>query len=141
MKKLFLAISILAFAFTSCKKDDKKDCSLTEKNLAGNYMVTSVKYQGSATSQELDFFDDFYEACQKDDIITISADHTYKYVDAGTSCQPNGNYDGTWSLQGTQLTLDGESDDLENFDCTGFSVSESDVIKDGDKITVRYTRK
>jgi hypothetical protein len=142
MKKLILVISVLTFTFLSCKKEDtKKDCSLTEKNLVGNYMVTSVKYLGSPTSQEIDFFNDFYDACQKDDIITISADHTYTYADAGTKCQPNGDYNGTWALQGTTLSLDGDGEPLENFDCSGFSVSQTDVIKDGDKITVRYTKK
>jgi len=142
MKKLILIASILTFTFISCKKEDtKKDCSLTEKNLAGSYMVTSVKYLGSPTSQEIDFYNDFFDDCQKDDILTISADHTYQYVDAGTSCQQNGSYDGTWALQGTNLSLDGDAAPLENFDCTGFSVTETDVIKDGDKITVRYTKK
>ena len=64
-------IFIGAFIFSSCKKNNEKDCSLSETNIVGKYKVTSFKYQASATSPEQDFFDQLFEPCEKDDITVL----------------------------------------------------------------------
>jgi len=140
MKKLTCLIFIGAFIFSSCKKNNEKDCSLSETNMAAKYKITAIKYQASATSPEQDFFDQSLEPCEKDDITSIVADHTYVYSDAGTTCSPNGDYSGTWSLSGNTLSLDGDPATLEDFNCTGFSLVVTDIIVPGDKGSIRYTR-
>lgn len=136
---LFLAISILAFA--SCKKDkENEDCTLTETNLVGSYKVTSVKYKASASSTEIDYIDVFFDPCEKDDILTLNANHTYNYSDAGVTCSPNGNYDGDWSLNGNVLSVDGDPGTLENFDCSGFNAIGTDIYTQGDRVSLTYTK-
>ena len=140
MKKLFLFTFILGFVFMSCKKDKDKSCSLSEQNIAGNYKITSLKYKASATTPEVEALDQFLEPCEKDDIITLAANKTYQYVDAGTKCQPEGSYSGTWSLSGNTLVIDGDAGDLSNFTCSGFSISASNYYQDGDKVTMTYQK-
>lgn len=142
MKKLFLFIIISAFFFTSCKKDkNKNDCSLTEANLVGSYKITSVKYKASASSPEIDYSNQFFdEACQKDDITTFNADHTYIYSDAGTACSPKGDDNGTWTLTNNVVSVDGEPGTLQNFSCSGFTAVGTDINTTGDQISVAYTK-
>ncbi len=143
MKKFLLFFTIIAFAFSSCKKKEKsndKDCSLTEANLLGSYKVTSVKYKASASTPEVEFIDQFFDPCAKDDVTTFNADHTYTYTDAGTACSPNGDRTGTWSLAGNTATVDGQSGTIENFSCTGFTAVGTDGLTPGDKVSLTYTR-
>lgn len=140
MKKLFLFIIIPGFIFTSCKKDkDKNDCSLTEANLAGNYKVTAAKYKAAGTTEEIDFYA-LGESCSKDDIYTFNTNKTYAYSDAGTTCSPNGDDSGDWSLSGNIFTLDGDPFTVENYSCGGFTLVASDYDEPGDKITITYTK-
>jgi len=141
MKKIFLILAIGAFALTSCKKNkDKKSCTLTEANLVGSYKVASVKYKASASDPEMDYTDQYLEACEKDDITTFNANHTYAYTDAGTTCTPAGDATGDWSLSGNTVTSDGDAATLENFSCSGFTVSGTDVITTGDKLSINYVK-
>ena len=140
MKKILLFLAMGAFAFSSCKKNKDKNCSLTEANLLGNYKVVSAKYKASASSPETDYTDQYLTACEKDDITTFKSDHTYTYTDAGVSCSPNEDNSGTWALSGTAITVDGEQATMDSFTCSGFTVSATDVITAGDKISVSYAR-
>ena len=99
MKKLFLFLAVYAFAFSSCKKKDKA-CSLTEANLVGSYKITSVKYKASASSSEIDYTDQFFEPCEKDDLLILNSDHTVIYSDVGTVCSPSGDDQSDWRLSG-----------------------------------------
>ena len=142
MKKIFLFIVICACIFSSCKKkDDDKNCALTEANLTGSYKITSVTYKASASSPEQDYSDQFFdEPCQKDDILTIKSDHTYTYSDAGTVCSPSNDDAGDWSLSGNILSIDGDPAALENFNCSGFAAVGSDAIITGDKLSINFTK-
>ncbi len=129
---------------SACKKDkdEKKDdnCSLSETNLVAHYKITSVKYQDSTSAPEVEVIDDFLEPCEKDDIFTFNADHTYENTDAGTICDENNTYDGSWSLSENVLSVDGDPALIENFTCTGFSAVVTDFDFAGDKLTVTYTK-
>ncbi len=139
MKKLFLFLAIFAFAFTSCKKTKDKSCTLSETTLLGNYKVASIKYKASATAPEQDFTDQL-QACEKDDVTTFNANHTYNYTDAGTACTTNGDYNGDWSLSGNVLSVDGDPGTIDNFSCSGFTVALADYNTPGDKFSVNYTK-
>lgn len=140
MKKLIVVTFLLGFGFMSCKKNKDKVCSLTEQNLQGSYKLTSFKYKASTTATEVESIDVFLEACEKDDIITLLPNHTYQYKDAGTQCQPNGDYNGDWSLNGNTFYVDGDATNMDNFTCSGFTVSASNYFQDGDKVTMTYQK-
>ncbi|MGH2648007.1 MAG: lipocalin family protein [Ginsengibacter sp.] len=140
MKKIFLFITIGAFALSSCKKNKDKNCSFTDANLVGNYKVATVKYKISASSPETDYTDQYLDACEKDDITTFKSDHTYTYTDAGVSCNPNEDSSGTWLISGNTVSVDGSAATIENFSCSGFTASATDVITAGDKISVNYVK-
>jgi Lipocalin-like domain len=143
MKKLY-CLTVLLFGatsfFTSCKKNDKTNtCALNEANFSGSYKIESVKYKLSSTTPEIDGTS-FFDACEIDDVTTFKTDHTYTYTDAGTTCTPSGDDNGTWSLSGSNLTVDGAAEPVANFSCTGFTVSETDVNTTGDKITITFKK-
>ncbi len=143
MKKILLSLAIVAFAFTSCKKKDKaKECPISEANLIGSYVITSVKYKVSSSATEIDYSSQFFdEPCQKDDVLTFNSNHTYTNTDAGTKCSPTEDFDGDWSLNSNVLSLDGDPGTIENFNCSAFTVYANDVNTSGDKISVTYTKK
>ena len=140
MKKVFIFTFILGFMFMSCKKDKDKSCELSEQNIQGSYKLTSLKYKASPTTPEIDGMNMLLEPCEKDDIITLLPNKTYQYKDAGTQCQPNGDDDGKWSLSGNSLILDGEVANVDNFSCSGFTISTKDSYQDGDKTTATYQK-
>ncbi len=141
MKRTSLFLGILFLAFASCKKDkNDSSCTLSTASIAGNYKVTAVTYKASASSPEVDFFDQYAEDCEKDDILTLNTNNTFNYTDAGVTCSPDGSYNGNWSLNGNTVTVDGESGTVENFTCNSFLVTASGILTSGDKISITYTR-
>ena len=135
---LFIGITLF---ISSCKKKDKENtCALNELSLTGSYKVESVKYKATPTSPETDGTSLFFDGCELDDVTTFNADHTYTYTDAGTTCTPNSDDTGTWTLSGSTLTIDGLPAIVENFSCSNFSLSQSDVNTAGDKITVTWKK-
>jgi len=140
VKKFCLFITIGIFVFSSCKKkDNEKDCSLTEANFAGNYKLASAKYIASGSTTETDY-GQYIDACEKDDTWAFNSDHAFVYSDVGTVCSPNGDDQGTWSLSGSNLSIDGDELPLENFSCNGFSIIVADFPNTGDKISINLTR-
>ncbi|MBI5371731.1 MAG: lipocalin family protein [Sphingobacteriales bacterium] len=139
MRKL-LALSLIVFAFASCKKD-KENCTLSQASLAGSYKMTAIKYKASASSPELDFFNDaFIDACDRDNILTFAAGGTYTITDAGIVCTPDSNDSGVWTLTGTTIAVDGEPGTVENFSCNSFKVKTTDEMQAGDSFVITYTR-
>ncbi|MBI5858929.1 MAG: lipocalin family protein [Sphingobacteriales bacterium] len=140
MKKLIIfpfAILLLA----SCKKDEDKTCNLNSAAVAGSYKITAVKYKPDASSPETDYYNQFFpDACERDDIITLNANGTYNFVDAGVKCVPPGDDTGTWSLSGNTLTVDGGQSNVDNFNCSTMTLSSSDVFNASDKLTLVLTR-
>ncbi|MBI3138509.1 MAG: lipocalin family protein [Sphingobacteriales bacterium] len=140
MKKLF-AVSLIFFAFASCKKDKNETCTLSQTSLAGSYKMTAIKYKSSAASPEQDFFNDtFIEACDRDNVITFAAAGTYTITDAGTVCTPDSNDSGVWTLAGTTISVDGDPGTVESFTCNSFKAKTTDIFVAGDALVITYTR-
>ncbi|MEP6584056.1 MAG: lipocalin family protein [Ginsengibacter sp.] len=140
MKKLLLLIVVFAIAFSACKDKKEKTCSLSEANLTGSYKIVSIKYKASASATEMDVTDQYLDPCEKDDILTLNANHTYVYTDAGTICSPDGSYDGDWALSGNTISVDGDPATVQDFSCSGFSLVATDAIISGDITTLNYTK-
>lgn len=144
MKKITWLIILLVMTTLfvwSCKKKDKVNtCAVNEANFAGSYKVESAKYKASASSAETDALSTYFDPCELDDVTTFNTNHTYTYTDAGTTCTPNGNDNGTWSLSGSNLIVDGFTQVVENFSCNNFSISNTDVNTAGDKLTITFKK-
>lgn len=142
MKRISFLTGILFLAFASCKKDkEDSSCTLSAASIAGNYKITAVTYKASASTPEANYYDQFFnEDCEKDDILTLNTNNTFIYSDAGVTCSPDGSYDGSWSLSGNTVTVDGDAGTVENFTCNSFLVSASGILSADDKISVTYTR-
>ena len=137
---LFLFAALLATTLFSCKKnDDNKDCTLSEANLAGTYKIGAVKYKASASSPEVDAMS-MVDACNLDDLETYKADHTVTYTDAGVKCDDPGDGTAKWSLSGKTLTVGGDTGTITSFDCSGFTVTQSNFMKDGDAFIVTFKK-
>ena len=140
MKKTTLIILAVLFLF-SCKKD-KVNCTTTTASVSGSYKITAVTYKSSASSAETDYLPVLFpDACERDDIITFSANGTYQFADVGIVCSPAGDNTGTWSLTGiNSMTIDGDAVILESFDCKKLIFVNTDTQVSGDLLKLTLTR-
>ncbi|MGN6196913.1 MAG: hypothetical protein ACTHOB_18375 [Ginsengibacter sp.] len=136
----YFMVALLAASLFSCKKDNStKNCSLSEANLAGTYKIGTVKYKASASSQEVDATS-MVDACSLDDLETFKSDHTLVYTDAGVKCDPAGDGTAPWALNGSTLTAGGNVGVISSFDCTGFTITQSDVFSTGDSFIITFKK-
>jgi hypothetical protein len=139
MKKAIL-LAFTAIVLFSCKKDNDDDCSLNADSLAGTYKITAMLYKAPGVPEQ-DVYEDFFsEPCQRDDNYVFNASGTFVFNDAGVECSPPEDFNGTWSLSGSVITIDGESATISEFDCNSFETSVSDFATTGDKLTIVFTR-
>lgn len=134
MKKILLLATFGIFVMSSCNKDDD-NCETNVTTVSGTYKLTSLKYKASG-QPEVDLFA-FMDACEKDDLTVLNANGTYAYQDAGTACDPNGSFSGTWSLSGSTITVDGDTGTLQSFDCSTLVFYVEDA---GDRLTFTYVK-
>lgn len=141
MKKCILQVVCLSIILLSCGDKDGKPgiCVTNMSSIAGNYKTIAVQYKASANAAEQDFFV-LLKACEKDDIIKLNANGTAEYTDAGVQCNPNSSYTSTWSVNGSNITMDGETGAIKLFDCKKLVVTTSGAIVAGDQITVTYQK-
>jgi Lipocalin-like domain len=137
MKKTILC-AFAAFALlSSCKKSKDQVCDLSEASIAGTYKITAVSVNGVPLSAS-DLANFLGNACEADDTYTLNTDKTFTYNDAGIVCSPSGSYKGAnWSLTGNTIFFDGESENVDSYDCTSMTLSEP---FQGGKISITYTR-
>jgi hypothetical protein len=140
----YFFVVLIATSLFSCKKDntkkeDTKDCSLSEANLAGTYKIGTVKYKATASSPAVDATS-MSDACSLDDLETFKSDHTLVYTDAGVKCDPAGDGTTTWSLSGKSLTAGGDAATITAFDCTQFTISQTGFMADGDSLIVTFQK-
>ena len=140
----YFVVVLIATSLFSCKKDstkkeDTKDCSLTEANFAGTYKIGTVKYKATASAPAIDATS-MTDACSLDDLETFKSDHTLVYTDAGVKCDPAGDGTTTWSLNGKSLRAGSDSATVTAFDCTQFTISQSDFMVDGDSLIVTFQK-
>jgi hypothetical protein len=136
MKKALLVMAVSTVLF-ACKKEkaDTPGCAITVENLSGAYKLTALQYnlsQNAAPSDFLEYMDD----CEKDDIIDLKKDGTYKEDDAGTVCDPIKTAEGVWLLHGNTLTSDGTlNGTIASYDCKKLVYYIDNAIAPGDRLT------
>jgi hypothetical protein len=122
MKKLLFGLLSLSLLATACKKD-KDAPAITKENIAGTYKLISIKASLNG-SGELDADD--REDCEKDDLYKINADNSFNYVDAGTACDPAGDFNTTYALNGNEISSEDFADlngTITSFDGTNLVIT------------------
>ncbi len=140
MKKLLFLSFTLAF-FASCKKNKDDTCTLSATAVAGNHKITGVRYKASPAAAEVDYYSTLYtDPCERDDVFNFNSNGTYIFTDAGLKCVPPNDDNGTWSLSGNTVTIDGDAANVDAFNCTTLTVSITDYFVVGDKLIIVFTR-
>ena len=105
MKKVFFFLSLIAaFSFSSCKKDKEATATQPAINaIPGVYRITGLKAQAS-NSQSVDVFNQLTE-CQKSDTWQFREDGVFVFGGAVTSTCQDGDFSGTWKLEGKSFTI------------------------------------
>jgi hypothetical protein len=138
--RIVLSLLVVAGLFLSCRKSKSTVCSKSMTGLAGTYRLTALTYKSDANTPEEDLFQAL-DACQKDDLLTLQANGTYIYQDAGVQCDPVGNDEGDWSVSGGVLSSDGEVGGvITSYDCHTLKYYVADFLVDGDKMYYTLTK-
>lgn len=137
-KALFFLFALPTLFLVSCDKDDADPCQTNVASLAGTYRVTAAKYQATATAEPVDVMNTYFQACQRDDTQTLNADGTWLYTDAGELC--GGNQNGTWTLTGNTVTINGQQATITSFDCSTLIISRPNAMVTGDRLNVTLTK-
>ena len=142
MKRLLLPL-LLSALFFACKKEDNKPatCNTDVSSISGSYKFTAYTYKASASAPEQDYFNViFTEACERDDILTFNSNGNWTLKDAGTVCSPSGDDNGSWTLSGNTMSIDGGPLTIESFDCKSLVLSNTNVDITGDKLKITLTK-
>ncbi len=133
MKKI-LGISFLAVVlFSSCKKDEATPtCTLSATSILGTYKTTGSTTQANAQAPIVDDFAT-WDACEKDDLVTLSAGGVFTTSEGATSCNPPTDpISANWTLTGNSLvislmgfTLPAAT--ISDFTCNGFKITNVDA--------------
>ncbi len=131
MKKSILAFSLLAILFTACEKDkdeEEQPVAVTTASISGTYTLGAVTAKANGSGEVSQ--DDYYESCQKDNKITLNANGSAEFIDAGVKCDPPEDETGSWSLtnNNTKINIDGEEFTIQSFD--------GKVLKAGETFTL-----
>ena len=124
MKKLTIGLLSLTVLFTACKKD-KDAPAITKENIAGSYKVIAEvsKEEGQAE------VDDYaaWPACEKDDVEKFNLDGSYLHIDAATVCDPAGDAESTWSVEGDTFSIGEQQYAVTKFDGSILELKFSDI--------------
>jgi hypothetical protein len=136
MKKVLLVIVSGATLF-GCKKEkaNTSGCAIDVANLSGAYKLTALQYKSDANTAAVDYLA-FLDDCEKDNILHLNSNGSYKEEDAGTVCTPSETSVGTWQLHGNTLTSDGTlNGTIVSFDCKTLVYFVDNAIQQGDRLT------
>ncbi|MFZ9388028.1 MAG: lipocalin family protein [Chitinophagaceae bacterium] len=140
MKKI-TTLFLLAASVISCKKP-KKECSINTADLSGTYRFAAYTYKQSPTSTEQDYYTILFpNVCNRDDEVTFNANGTYQKADVGVVCNPPENDNGTWSVSGNNMTVDGEVLIVKSFDCNTLVIASVDFNIPGDTLKLTLAKK
>ncbi len=141
MKKIFL-IAITALFVIACKKEkNDSSCTADAASIAGAYKITAVTYKANASAAEQDYFNILFpDPCEQDDVYTFQVNGTYQIRDAGTVCSPSGDDNGTWSVSGNTMVIDGDATAIENFNCKTLVIMNTDTDITGDQLKLTLTK-
>ena len=119
---VMLVISLTTFS--SCKKDKDEPVVASLQTVSGSYKMGSFTYQ-SGTDPVEDVLQQF-DACERDDVITLKTDKTFIANDVGVVCTPPGDYTGDWDVpNSTTFYLDGENWVIDSYDGKVLKISQS----------------
>ena len=126
MKTPLLITVVCLCLLSSCKKDaaTSNTCAKTVANIAGTY--SPVKNEISMMNAPFMDITSQWQACERDDKVTLNANLTYAYQDLGTSCTPSGKSMGTWRISADgKFTINdnGSAENITNADITSFDCS------------------
>ncbi|MFB6457791.1 lipocalin family protein [Chitinophaga sp. Hz27] len=129
----------------SCQKDKSESttpsCEVSMNGLAGSYRLTALEYKSATNASPVDFLASM-DACEKDDILTLNSNGSYKYDDMGTVCSPSGTEQGTWTVSGKTLTSDGIlSGTVASYDCKTLVYYVENALTKGDRFTYTLVKK
>lgn len=119
MKKV-ISISLIHFgvllflSLFSCTKSSSDSHAINVANISGTYLLTDVTVS-LPPAPPISVLDSI-PACQRDDQIKLNSTMTVDFVDIGTQCVPPGNGTSTWSLSGSNITIDTLSGTISKFD-------------------------
>lgn len=113
---LFSVLLFVVFTLSSCNKSDAVEKpTYTTAQIAGSYTLTSIIYTAHDSPTE-DFTNNFLESCQQDDVYNLNADMSFSLIDSGEVCEPSGDYESNWTLEGNLLAFDFFSMEIEKYD-------------------------
>ena len=113
MKKFLPVLFAFALFSSACKKSQDAPPPITKENLAGAYKI--IADVATTDGVSTDVYAN-YQTCAKDDIWTFNTDSSLVVTDAGVVCDPSGSWSNTWSLEGTTITVAGQSGTVTKFD-------------------------
>jgi len=114
IKKLLPLLFACGLLSAGCKKSqDAPPPPITVENLAGAYKIIAdvTTTDGVSTDGYAS-----YQPCAKDDIWTFNTDNSLVVTDAGVVCDPSDSWSNSWSLEGTTITVAGQSGTVTKFD-------------------------
>jgi hypothetical protein len=135
MKKVLTACTCLLFFIIGCKKDNVNNTIPVKiEDLVGTYTLMAMKVSASGGSEQDEI--PLMNECEKDDLYILNPENSFQYVDAGKICEPNGNYMGTWQLDGNLISFYGETGTITKFDGGILEVTSTSKVSG-----TTYTRK
>ena len=135
MKKLLPVLFAFGLFSLACKKShDTPAPPITVENLAGSYKIIAdvTTTDGVSTDNYAN-----YQPCAKDDIWTFNTDNSLVVTDAGVVCDPSGSWTNSWSLEGTNITVAGQSGTVTKFDGSIMEVTLNLSDTSTEKITFK----
>lgn len=112
-----------AFLFlTACSKSDDGPVTPSVESISGSYKVGSVTIINGTARQ--DVLSEYFDTCEKDDILQLKNDKSYANVDAGVVCNPSNAYTGTWDVLGGKIIIDGDDYTIKSYNGKQLILSE-----------------
>jgi hypothetical protein len=101
MKKIIYFFASLMLFISSCTKD-KEVTETSKKDIAGVYTITGLSAKVGTAS--VDVYDELNE-CQQNNTWDFEDDGTFLFGGVATSTCQDGDFEGTWSLNGKTFTI------------------------------------
>jgi len=114
MKKIILTLLSFGSLLTSCSKSADKT-PINVSTVSGTYTLKDLRMAATGVPEQ-----DAYNTvkdCEKDDLYQFKSDSSFTHVDNGMVCDSsNGNYEGTWRLDGDTISFYGQTGTITKFD-------------------------
>ncbi len=130
MKTILSLLSVASLLLlSSCKKSSTNNsrCSLSSSSILGAYVRSVDLQQDTPSSPVIDLLA-MEDPCERDDVLTFKTGGIYTWTDGATACNPSTlRSNGTWSLNGSTFTANGDVGTVESFDCKTLTIISSDA--------------